>query len=88
MSSVQIDAVPNTVEIVTEQSTVTVEQVTHQITISASGPQGIPGPRGADGQTELGGYPTVINSPGVADILQFTAQNTWINSSLLDGGNF
>lgn len=86
--NVQVDEIANTVEIVSRDTTVEVQQISYQVVITAPGPQGIQGPPGVSGQADLGGYPAVIVSPSRSDLLQFSAQNTWVNSPLVDGGNF
>lgn len=51
------------------------------------GPQGDPGPPGPN---EIGGYAIDVSNAQQSDLLQFSAATTpkWVNSSLLDGGNF
>lgn len=62
--------------------------------LGARGPQGLqglqgpPGPAGESNATSIAGYPVVIGSTGPSDLLQLSAESTWINSPLLDGGNF
>lgn len=36
----------------------------------------------------LGGYAVEVTAPQISDLVQFAASDKWINSSLLDGGNF
>ena len=52
------------------------------------GGQGVKGDKGDPGEVLLGGYQTEIATPGVSDLVQFSSSNKWINSNLLDGGNF
>lgn len=55
------------------------------------GDQGDPGPEGPQGPAGvalIGGYPAVITDPLPTDLLQFSADNTWVNSPVTDGGNF
>lgn len=54
--------------------------------IGPQGPQGPQGPSGSD--TSLGGYPVSISTPSPFDVVQFSPGGNWINTSLLDGGNF
>ncbi len=63
------------------------------------GPQGDPGPKGDKGDqgdpgppgpNTIGGYAIEVSTPQTSDLLQFSAAQTpkWVNSNLLDGGNF
>lgn len=66
--------------------------------VSTGGQQGIQGPQGAvgpkgdkgdPGEAELGGYAAQISNPQPSDLVQFAASpQAWVNSNLLDGGNF
>lgn len=55
------------------------------------GPQGVQGPAGPGGSVEattLAGYPIVMDDLTSFDLVQFGSNGAWVNSSLLDGGNF
>lgn len=83
---------------VNESTTAVVDSTQSVVVLSgqlgARGPRGLQGPQGPQGPagdgnaTNISGYPIVINNVGPTDLLQLSAENTWINSPLLDGGNF
>lgn len=55
-----------------------------------TGPQGPQGDPGPPGPNEIGGYAIEVTNAQTSDLLQFSAATTpkWVNSNLLDGGNF
>ncbi len=55
------------------------------------GPPGPPGPQGPAGQggsSSLGNYPIEITNASPSDLLQLSSDSKWVNSPLVDGGNF
>lgn len=83
---------------VTETTTAVVDTTQSVVVLAgqlgARGPMGPKGDAGATGPAgpsdaiSLGGLLVNVNDPAAADLLQLSTQNTWINSPLLDGGNF
>ena len=57
--------------------------------LGPAGPPGPMGPQGPAGESgSIGGFLVEVASPSQSDLLQFSANSKWVNSSLVDGGNF
>lgn len=55
------------------------------------GPVGPAGPQGPQGPTDaqsIAGYDILIDNLSPFDIMQFNTDSVWVNTSILDGGNF